>query len=103
MGRRRSSASAVAVAVSAGQPACGPEGTSAPAAGEALASAGDWPGTDWAGAGWAGAGWEGAGLGLATRRWGSEDGWVRTGGADAGDGLASARGCVKADGGLASD
>src|SRR5689334_22448902 len=101
MGRRRSPASAV-------KPASGPEGTSASAAGEALASAADWAGADWAGADWAGADWAGAdwagaGLGLATRRWGSEDGWVRTGGAGAGGGLASASDCGKADGGLASD
>src|SRR5690348_170785 len=101
MGRRRSLASAAAVSAAA-KPASGPEGTSASAAGGALASAGGWAGTGWAGADWAGADWAGAGLGLATRRWGSEDGWVRTGGADAGDGLASAGGCVKDDSELAS-
>src|SRR5690242_8543073 len=91
MGRRRSPASAAGPAA---KPASGPDGRSAPTAGTALASAtaGDWAGADWAE----------AGLGLATRRWGSEDGWVRTGGADACDGLASAGDCGKADGGLSS-
>src|SRR5690348_6966708 len=88
MGSRRSPASTVAWSAAAVRPASGPAEASAPIAGEALAGAADW---SW------------AGLGLATSRWGSEDGWVRTGMADAGDGLASAGACVKADGGLASD
>src|SRR5581483_3246685 len=62
---------------------------------EALAAAGGW-----GGAGWGGAGWAGLGRGLATSRWGSEDGWVRAGQAGA---EPAAGGCAKADAELAPD